>query len=250
MSLRNKILLALGLCILSCVGSYFIISKIFDNLEQQLYDKCVIEAQTGARVMYEIMLFMTRERVLTEDDLFDTAYQEIRDTNPKKYHTRYDRTFDAWLQGIQDEFLLDEDVDYAILIDRNGYVPTHNSKYSQPETKQYATDLVNSRSKRIFADNPGIRDVINYRGDRTVRVLYQRDTGQRMWNIGAPIRINGKHWGAFMIGVSLDRIEKIKNNMLLLISVTMSVIFGTTLLAILAIIPRRYYPSDIDAPKY
>ncbi len=250
MSIRYKILLALTFCLLSCLGSYFIIIKIFDNLEAQLYDKCRIEALTGARIMSEVMHFMIRQKVLTEDELFDVNYTPIPDSNPRKYHTKYDKVFDSWIQNIQDEFLLDTDVDYAILIDRNGYVPTHNTKYSQPETKVYTTDLARSRTKRLFANYPGIEKIIRYRGKGTIQVLYQRDTGESMWNIGSAVIVNGKHWGSFMVGVSLERVEKIKSQMLMLVGITMSVIFATTLLAILAILPRKYFPQDLDVSRF
>jgi methyl-accepting chemotaxis protein len=46
---------------------------------------------------------------------------------------------------------------YAISIDRNGYVPTHNRKFSQPLTGNEKVDFVNNRSKRLFDDPVGKR---------------------------------------------------------------------------------------------
>ncbi|OHD71477.1 MAG: hypothetical protein A2W19_02780 [Spirochaetes bacterium RBG_16_49_21] len=227
---------------ISCLCAYFIITKLFYNLENQLYEKCRIEALTGARSMGEIMHFMIKNNMLTEADIFDVNYVEIPGSNPPKYHTRYDRLFDAWIQNIEDQFLSDTDIEFAVLMDKNGYVPTHNSKYSKPQTNNYARDIIYSRSKRKFIVYEGIKKILNYRGDDARRVLYRRDTGETLWNIGTPVRLYGRQWGSFIIGVNLERINTIKNQMLVLIIIALSVILVLTNLIILAIIPRKYLP--------
>ncbi len=250
MDLKKKIMLILGFCVILLIGSYIIITKMFDRIEEQLMEKCSIEAMVGAKVMSEVMHFIVTAGILTEDDILDTSYVKIPGTKPQKYHTRYDRVFDRYMQEIQDEFLNDPDVEYAVLIDKNGYIPTHNSKYSQKETGNYKKDLVYSRSKRNFASYPAIKQALLYKGHGTKRLLYKRDTGETMWNIGAPVWFQGKHWGAFLIGVNLQRINTIKNQMLILIVTIMFVILSLTMLAILAVMPRKYFPSDLDVPRY
>ncbi|MCG8697602.1 MAG: hypothetical protein MI922_06070 [Bacteroidales bacterium] len=205
---------------------------------------------TGAKVMQETLNLLHKAGALNKSDLFDQNYKKIKGTNPQKYSTKYDRVLDKHIQKILDQFLHDPDIEFAILIDKNGYVPTHNTKYSKPETKNYKVDLVNSRSKRIYIDYPGIRKALIYQGKETIKVLYHRDTGETMWNIAASLKIDGKHWGAFLIGVSLKRINEIKNQMLILIITIMFVILSLTLLAILAVIPRKIFPQDLDVPRY
>lgn len=240
MSLRRKIILAIAFSLMSCLGCYLIISKIFSNLENQLYEKCRIEAMTGARAMSEIMYFMIKNNMLTKDDVFDSNYVEVPGTNPKKYMTRYTATFSKWIQGIEDQFLLDSEVEFAILIDKNGYVPIHNSKYSLPPTNNYAKDVIYSRSQRNFSEYEGIKKILEYKGDSAIKHLYKRDTGETLWNIGAPVRLYGQQWGSFIIGVNLVKIDSIKNQMLVLIIITMTIILALTNLIILMMIPRRY----------
>jgi hypothetical protein len=248
MSLRRKIILAITFSLISCLGSYLIIGKIFNNLENQLYEKCRIEALTGARAMSEIMYFMNKSNMLTKEDIFDTNYIEVPGSNPKKFHTRYDMLLDRWIQDIEDQFLQDSEVEFAILMDKNGYVPTHNKKYSQPQTNNYARDVIFSRSKRNFSAYEGIKKILSYNGDSAIKELYQRDTGEILWNIGAPVRLFGQQWGSFIIGVNLSKIDSIKNQMLVLIIITMSIILVLTNLVILAMIPRRYNP-ELDQEK-
>jgi len=65
MTLKNKILIILSLCLLLCIGAYFIISRTFANFEKQLFEKCRIEALVGGRVMSEIIDMMIDTRLLT-----------------------------------------------------------------------------------------------------------------------------------------------------------------------------------------
>lgn len=249
MSLRRKIILAITFSLFSCLGSYLIITKIFSNLENQLYEKCRIEAMTGARAMSEMMYLMINQNMLTRGEVFDTNYIEIPGTNPKKYRTRYSAVFDKWIQDVQDQFLYDTEVEFAILMDKNGYVPIHNRKYSQPQTGNYARDVIYSRSKRNFYSYEGIKKILEYNGDSAHRERYNRDTGEVLWNIGAPVRLFGDQWGSFIIGVNLVKIDMIKNQMLLLIIITMSIILVLTNLVILMMIPKKYTADTDDEAK-
>jgi hypothetical protein len=249
MSLRRKIILAIAFSLMSCLGSYLIIVKIFSNLENQLYEKCRIEAMTGSRAMSEIMYFMVKSNMLTKEDIFDENYIEVQGTNPKKYTTRFTTVFSKWIQGIEDQFLLDTEVEFAILMDKNGYVPIHNSKYSHLPTNNYARDVIYSRSQRNFSAYEGIKKILDYNGDSAIKELYKRDTGETLWNIGAPVRLYGKQWGSFIIGVNLTNIDRIKNQMLVLIIITMTFILAITNLIILMMIPRRYDPSTDQETK-
>lgn len=83
-------------------------------------------------------------------------------------------------------------------MDRKGYFPTHNKKYSQPLTGKYEVDLVHNRGKRIFADRTGQRA-----GSNTQPLLlqtYKRDTGEILHDLSVPIMVRGRHWGGFRIG--------------------------------------------------
>src|SRR4030042_535605 len=65
---------------------------------------------------------------------------------------------------IEDEFFKDEDVVFAVLFDKNGYVPTHNSQYSLPPSKDPQKNLLYSRSKRNFGDRKEIKKILQYQG--------------------------------------------------------------------------------------
>jgi hypothetical protein len=248
MDLKKKIIVIVIFCLILSVGSIVIITKIFDKTEEQLLQKCRIEALIGAKVINTFMELMIHTNQLTFEQIMDTNYVEIKGTDPKKYTTQYDSLFDKTIQKLEDEFLNDEDVVFSILIDKNGYVPTHNSKYSRPPGKDRDKNLYYSRSKRNFADKPEIKEILQYRGEGTVKYLYHRDTGELMWDIGAPIRLHDKHWGAFLVGISLHRIDIIKNQMVIITVTIMIIILSFTLLIILAVIPQKYLVANPDKP--
>lgn len=141
------------------------------------------------------------EGVLTEAQLFDTFYIPIPGTYPQKYHTQYDRITDEALQGVLDRTLSkDERLVFVVIVDRNGYLPTHNTKYTQPLTGDPETDLNGNRTKRIFNDRTGLAAAKNTRPYFLQR--YFRDTGEEMFDMSVPIFVRDRHWGAVRIGYS------------------------------------------------
>jgi len=247
MDLKKKIIIIVAFCLILSVGSVVIITRIFDKTEEQLLQKCQIETLIGAKVMSTFMELMLHTNRLTLDQLMDADYKVIEGTDPKKFTTKYDKVFDETIQKVEDEFLNDEDVIFSILIDRNGYVPTHNSKYSKPPLKDRTENLYYSRSKRNFADKPEIKEVLIYRGAGTIKYLYTRDTGEVMWDIGTSVNVRDRHWGAFLIGISLHRVDIIKNQMIIITVTIMIIILSFTLLMILAVIPQKYLAPAVEA---
>lgn len=141
---------------------------------------------------------------MSEAALFDRNYVPVEGTNPQKYHTQYDKFTDQVLPGIQEPALSrNGSVVYAIVTDPNGFVPTHNNQFANPPTGDYETDLVKSRSKRLFNDRTGGRC-----GCHTNTMLlqtYKRDTGEIMHDMSVPIYIKGRHWGGLRIGYWPDK---------------------------------------------
>jgi len=171
-------------------------------LEEDLQAKGKVAAIAGAEVMRKILEEAFNSGRFDSDAIFDENYIPIPDTSPQKFHTRYDRYLDETIQDILDGYLQDNHVVFAVLVDRNGYLPTHNSKYSQPLTGDPEKDRMGNRTKRIFNDKVGLAAAKNR--EEILMQVYQRDTGEKMWDISSPVILNGRHWGAFRIGFSMD----------------------------------------------
>ena len=136
---------------------------------------------------------------LTLAQLFDTFYIPIPNTNPQKYHTQYDKITDDVFRIILDKYLTaDRHILFVVAVDRNGYLPTHNSKYSRPLTDDPDYNTKHNRTKRIFNDRTGLAAARNTKPYLLQK--YSRDTGEMPADLSVPIIIKGKHWGALRIG--------------------------------------------------
>ncbi len=250
MDIKQKIVIIFGVCLILCIGAFFIITTLFENVESQLLEKCRVEAKIGAKGVSEIMELLVTTRQISEADLFDRDYREIPGTSPKMYHTKYDALFERFIQHYQDEFLrVDKDIIYSAIVDINGYAPTHNTNYSQPPSKDIQYNIRYSRAKRKFDDPVGIR-AARYLGVGTIEQLYSRDTGEVIWDIASPVKVQGKHWGAFRVGVSMQSIQELKGHMFLTIVLTIFIIISITLLMLFLIIPKKLIDTDIITTKY
>lgn len=140
---------------------------------------------------------------ISVEDLFDRNYTPIANTKPQKFNTRYDNLLDRLLPPIQ-EPCLDrmKEAAYAIATDVNGYVPTHNKRFSLPLTGDEAKDMVGNRTKRIFGDPVGKRCGAHQQPFLTQ--TYRRDTGEIMHDISAPVFVFGRHWGGVRIGYKTE----------------------------------------------
>ncbi len=195
-----------SLIIIGIVLPLVVIFLIYDinrqslAMKNALTERGVILARTGAASVSKVLTDALVNGTLTEEQLFDVNYQLIPGTDPPKYRTKYDHYTDANLPPIQDIYLEDKVVVYAVASDKNGYVPTHNTILSK-------TGIGNNpqRTKRIFDDPVGIAASQNQ--EPYLLQVYKRDTGEVMWDISSPIFVNGRHWGAFRLGFSIEETE-------------------------------------------
>ncbi len=134
-----------------------------------------------------------------EEKLFSSLYYPMPKTDPPKFTTDWDRLSDRDIAPVLEAFLAKSPVMvYAVMVDKYGYLPSHNARYSQPLTGNLAIDLVNNRTKRIFNDRTGLAAARNKAPFLIQR--YQRDTGEVMADLSVPVMVRGQHWGAVRLG--------------------------------------------------
>jgi methyl-accepting chemotaxis protein len=200
-----SVLIMVMIVIMTAFSVYFVRSRRA-NMEQELLSKGTILAQTGAKSMERILGEALANGQLTSEELFDEHYLPIPHTEPPKFSTKYDRFTDRAVQALEDEFLKDDQIVFAVLVDRNGYLPTHNTKYSVPLTGDREKDKAGNRSKRMFNDEVGLAAARNQKP--FLKQVYQRDTGEKMWDLSVPVYVGGKHWGGYRIGFSMEKTEQ------------------------------------------
>jgi len=224
-SLGIKITLKLAVLMigLTATAALAITFSQTNAMEEMTLEKARVAAAIGARQYGDYFDNSIDGGQLTVADVFDRDYAEIKgyDFGGKpKYHTRYDAFTDRGVLVFQDKFLDHKDFLFAVGVDENGYLPTHNTKFQKPVSGDAAQDLAGNRTKRKFDDPVGIAAARNT--EPSLVQVYQRDTGETMWDVSAPIFVKGKHWGGFRVAVSMARIS---DRMLILLA-TLVAAFG------------------------
>ncbi len=136
------------------------------------------------------------------NDLFDDNYIPIPNTNPQQFRTRFVEFTDRILPAFQEPMLnFSEKVVFCAAVDRNGYLPTHNLKFSKPQGQNLVWNAVNCRNRRLFNDRTGLSAGRNNR--RFLLQTYRRDMGGGqfvlMKDLSAPIFVRGRHWGGLRL---------------------------------------------------
>ncbi len=139
---------------------------------------------------------------ISRADLFDRSYVPLAGTNPAQHMARFTQFTDEVLPEIQEAMLsIDPKVVFCAAIDPNGYLPTHNRKFSQPQSKDTAWNAANARNRRIFDDRVGLKAGRNT--EPFLLQVYRRDMGAgkfvMMKDVSAPIFADGQHWGGLRL---------------------------------------------------
>lgn len=139
-------------------------------------------------------------------ELFDEDYRRIPDSDPVQYMTRFVALTDRLLPPVQEALLpTSRRIVFCAAVDRNGFLPTHNRKYSMPQTDDPVWNNANCRNRRLFDDRTGLAAGRNRKP--FLLQTYRRDMGGGqflvMEDLSAPIMVRGRHWGGFRIGLTV-----------------------------------------------
>ncbi len=156
----------------------------------------------AARISAEIAAAVARGEA-SIDQFFDQRIRPIDGSNPAQIVTPFTSITDRLFPPIQEELLgFAPNVVFCAAVDRRGYLPTHNRKFSHPQRPNDPDwNAANSRNRRIFDDRVGLAA-----GQNTQDFLlqaYRRDMGHgtfaMMKDVSAPIYIGGRHWGGLRL---------------------------------------------------
>lgn len=245
LSLKVSIILALITIPPMITAAYFITSREAANLEQLTINSGKVAAMSGAEMYGTVLEAAIDSGVLTISDVFDPVYEEIKDLDPvnPRFHTRYDFYTDRTVLGFEDKLLESSpDFLYAVGGDMTGYTPTHNSKFQRPLTGDPAKDLAGNRTKRKFWTD--IHQNAAHNLEPSLVQRYRRDTGEVAWDISSPIFVNGRHFGAFRVAVSIDSIAAHKRSLLIQLSVVFGFLAIVTIGFIFLMLRRAMKPLE------
>lgn len=143
---------------------------------------------------------------LTMEQLFDTDYQLIPDSNPERFSTSLCAWADAHWRPMFDRIrTMHPAVIMSSAADMNGFLPTHVTDRSQAPTGDVVHDTAYCRNGRILFDEtdaaakqstaPFFMAVYRQEGDGTNYITVR--------NVYMPAFINGRRWGDLEIAYQL-----------------------------------------------
>ena len=163
----------------------------------------VAEAKLRAKLISELFEASVASGKITLDQLFDRDYQPIPGSDPAQYSVKYLSFTDLMLPEILEPALaFDSRVTFCVAVDKNGYLPTHNKKFGQPQRPgDPVWNAANARNRRIFNDRVGLASGASE--EEFLIQSYRREMGggvfAPMKNLSAPIFVGGRHWGGLRL---------------------------------------------------
>ena len=243
LSLKISLTLAVLLLVLTTGAAAIITLKQTQQMEELTLEKARMAATLGARQYGDTFDNAIDSGLLTVNDVFDRSYVEIKGWawgEKPKFHTRFDALTDRAVLVFQDKYLENEDFVFAVGVDVNGYLPTHNSKFQKPLTGNPEKDLAGNRTKRIFNDPVGLAAAKNT--EPSLLQVYSRDTGEVMWDVSSPVLVKGKHWGGFRVGVSMERMGAQKKALIITLAAIFAAFAVITIFTMYLVVERAMRP--------
>lgn len=140
---------------------------------------------------------------ITMAQMFDEKLRPVPGSDPQQHLTDYTALADRLLPSIQDPVQkMDPRIVFCVAEARNGYLPTHNPEYNQPQGKDPKWNAAHCRNRRVFTDRTVQRAATNTKP--FLLQTYRRDMGGGqfvlMKDLSSPVYIQRRHWGFFRIG--------------------------------------------------
>jgi len=161
--------------------------------------------ETAARIGAAFEAAIAGSEIALED-LMSRQLEPIPHTDPAQLMARFTAFTDRILPAFQEPILeFDPRVVFCAAVDGQGYLPTHNDKYSRPQGPHRSWNAANSRNRRVFDDRVGLAAGRNQRP--YLVQTYRRDMGggafALMKDVSAPIHVLGRHWGGLRLAYAV-----------------------------------------------
>jgi methyl-accepting chemotaxis protein len=157
-------------------------------------------AQAGMREIQAIVERGIARGEIDVEAVFDTEYVPMPGTNPVQYETRFCDFADAHVRPVLDRLMGQQPRLIACAItDINGYLPTHISERSQPQSDDPEWNAEYCRNRRNFIDDITRRAIESDK--EAMLATYGMDLGQGRYlavkNVFVPLYVHGRRWGNF-----------------------------------------------------
>jgi len=166
-------------------------------------------AQKGMREIQAIVERAIQRGEIGEGAVFDTDYVPMPGTNPVQYETRFCDFADAHIRPVLDRLMAEQGRLIACAItDSEGYLPTHISERSLPQSDDPEWNAQYCRNRRNFIDDVTRRAIESDK--EAMLATYGMDLGQGRYlpvkNVFVPLFVHGRRWGNFELAYRDDEV--------------------------------------------
>jgi methyl-accepting chemotaxis protein len=148
------------------------------------------------------------------DDVFDTDYLPMPGTDPVQYATRFCDFADMHVRPILDRVMAQESRAIAVVIsDINGYLPTHITARSQPQSGDPAWNAEHCRNRRNFIDDTTRRAIESTKPAMLMAFRWDLRDGEYFTAKDAfvPLYFCGRRWGNFELAYRDEALDRLVN---------------------------------------
>ncbi len=193
------------------------VSRLVENSEKIVQDSVALGGSSGDAPFIDYVTNAARRIAeefekavdggqITMAALFTRQYSPIAGTDPQQVMAPFTALTDKILPAFQEPALeMDSRVVFCAAVDVNGYLPTHNHKFSADPSTDPVWNAANCRNRRVFDDRVGLKSGRNTQP--FLLQVYRRDMGggefKMMKDLSAPINIKGRHWGGLRLAYTL-----------------------------------------------
>lgn len=135
-----------------------------------------------------------------EGDVFDFDYVPMPGTNPVQYSTRFSDFADRHVQPLLDRMGASSSRYVGpVISDIHGYLPTHRSERSRPQSADPDWNAQYCRNRRNFIDDATRRAIASDRPAMlvTYRIALGGDRYMPVKNVFVPLYVRGRRYGNF-----------------------------------------------------
>ena len=182
------------------------LAQMIEDIERS-YRPLIERAQDFAREVAAAMESAIETGIVAEEALFEADYTPVPESEPLQYLSPSLPVLEAILPPLLEKTLAsDPRLVFAVPSDRNGYVPVHHVRTSQPQrSRDPAWNALHACNRRILDSRCGIS------ASRSVRPflvqLCDHDLGggrsETLSEVNAPLRVRGRHWGGVRMAYRL-----------------------------------------------
>jgi len=159
-------------------------------------------AQKGMREIQTIVERGIARGEVDMDAVFDSHYVPMPNTNPTQYETRFCEFADQHVRPVLDRLMSQEARLIACAItDNQGYLPTHLTARSQPQSDDPEWNAEHCRNRRNFLDDITRRAIASNKD--AMLATYGMELGHGRYlavkNVFVPLYFGGRRWGNFEV---------------------------------------------------